>query len=281
MRPSRHLQRFALLSGLVLGLGAACGEQQVKPRTPLRVATPLCQKGPFATEMERLLPLLAPLRPVGLFAPTGLDPKLEPGCVVPFRKEPDDRLIDVGRVVAKTSTVGAKEKPVLLGRGRLEVGRRALRLRLMNAGGDEVFALVVDGAHVTLTEKGKKPFETVIKLGDDGPLPLPLDALVASVDVCDADQRLGRTDDGNLVEATREGLPLWRTRWLADDSTAIVDTSVVCGPSDTRLVWRTAVGDLLPMLAVASKRSDRTLVIVRQGPTDTESVVDYGFDGMR
>jgi hypothetical protein len=104
---------------------------------------------------------------------------------------------------------------------------------------------------------------------------------VASLDVCDRDQRLGRTEDGNVVEAVRGSMPLWRSRWVAENATAIVDTSMACSKDDARLVWRTAVGDLLPMLAVASVRSDRTLLVVRQGPSDTEDINDYGFSGMR
>ncbi len=274
-------RRLLLVAGLVLGTGAACGEQQLKPQTPARIALPSCPQGAFAAEIDRLLPSLVPVQKVGLIPPAGLDAKIEPGCVVPFRKEPDDRLIDVGRVVVKAHTVGAKAKPALLGRGRLEVGRRVLRLRLTNAAGDQVFSLAVDGVHVVLEEKGKQRFEADIQVDGDSKLPLPLDALVASLDLCDRDQRLGRTEDGNVVEAVRGSMPLWRSRWLANDSTAIVDTSIACSTTDARLVWRTAVGDLLPMLAVASARADRTLLIVRQGPTDTEDINDYGFDGMR
>lgn len=259
----------------------ACGEQAVRPQVPGRIVMPGCPRGSFAAEVERILPRLEPVRQVGLLPAAGLDRKYEPGCVVPFRKEPDERMLDVGRVVAKTWTLGAKAKPVLLGRGRLEVGRRALNLRLQNDAGDEVFALVLKGNHVVLDEKGQKHFEADVTLDDDGRLPLPLDALVAALDVCDQDQRLGRTEDGNLVEAVRGSMPLWRSRWLGDASTALVDTSVGCSKDDARLVWRTAVGDLLPMLAVASVRSDRALLVVRQGPTDTEDVTDYGFDGMR
>lgn len=272
---------FRLRLLLAFVLASACGEQQLKPQVPGRIVTPGCPKGAFAAEVERILPSLEPVRPVGLLPASGLDPKIEPGCVVPFRKEPDDRLIDVGRVVAKTYAVGSKAKPVLLGRGRLEVGRRALRLRLQNVAGDEVFSLSVDGGHVVLDEKGKPRFEANVSLDDAEKLPLPLDALVASLDVCDRDQRLGRSEDGNVVEAVRGSMPLWRSRWVADGASAVVDTSMACGKDDAKLVWRTAVGDLLPMIAVASARSDRTLLIVRQGPTDTNDVVDYGFDGMR
>ncbi|MBI2394737.1 MAG: hypothetical protein HYV09_34530 [Deltaproteobacteria bacterium] len=242
---------------------------------------PVCPRGVFAAEVERILPPVAPVQSVALVPAEGIDARIEPGCVVPFRREPDERMIDVGRVIAKTYAVGSKAKPIVLGRGRLEVGRRALRLRLNNEAGDEVVTLRVDGAHVVLTEKGKARFEKDVSLDDDSELPLPLDALVAALDVCERDQRLGKTADGNLIEARRGAMPLWRSRWMEPNATAIVDTSVACGKTDTRLVWRSAVGELLPMLALASSRAQRTLLIVRQGPSDTEDVTDYGFDGMR
>ncbi len=113
-----------------------------------------------------------------------------------------------------------------------------------------------------------------MRLEADEPLPLPLDALVAALDRCDGDQRLGRTPDGNVVEARRGGIALWRSRWIDAQAQAIVDTSTACGEGDARAMWRTAVGELLPMIAVASVRSDRVLVIVRQGPT---SLDDAGF----
>jgi hypothetical protein len=271
--------RGALLGVIVLA--AACSEARAPTKVPGRTATPSCPRGAFATELDALLPPLAPVRPIELFPVATLDRKIEPGCVVPFRREPDDRLLDVGRVVVKASSRTAKGKPVLLGRGRLEVGRRQLRLRLLNAGGDESLTLIIDGAHVSFREKGKKPFEADIASTDTSPLPLPFDALVAGLDKCDDDQRLGRTEDGNVIEARRGELGLWRSRWMDTHANAIVDTSFVCSGEDARLVWRTAVGDCLPMLAVASARSDRLLVIVRQGPSETEDIMDYGFDGAR
>ena len=209
-------------------------------------ATPACPRGAFANELEGLLPSLAPVVPVELIPVTTLDRKIEPGCVVPFRKDPDERLLDVGRVVVKTASRTQKGKSMLLGRGRLEVGRRALRLRLMNVAGDESLALMVDGAHVSYRAKGEAPFEGDIAAGDESPLPLPFDALVAALDKCDDDQRLGRTEDGNVIEARRGELGLWRSRWMDANVNAIVDTSVACTKDDARLVWRTAVGDCLP-----------------------------------
>ena len=274
---------LSLLLPLAIGF-AACSE----PRTPKvagREVRPGCPRGAFAAELEAMLPSLETATPVALVpissVEASVDWSIEPGCVVPFRKEPDERLLDVGRVVAKSMSRTNKGKPKLLGRGRLEVGRRALRLRLLNDAGDSSLSITVDGAHVAVSEKGQQPFDGVIALDSDAPLPLPLDALVAALDTCDGDSRVARTEDGNIIEARRGSFPLWRSRWLDQHATTIVDTSVACSGDDARLLWRTAIGDLLPMIAVASARSDRVLVIVRQGQTDTEDITDYGFEGVR
>src|SRR3990167_7434545 len=109
MSPRLHLLLIAFLAG-------ACGKPAPEPKVALRMATPGCPAGPFAAEVARILPSLEPVRSVTMAPAAGLDPKYEPGCVVPFRKEPDDRLIDVGRVVAKTNELGVKGKAQLLGR---------------------------------------------------------------------------------------------------------------------------------------------------------------------
>lgn len=268
---------------LVIGLAAACNE----PRTPkasssaARQATPVCPRGTFAAELDAMMPPLETPRPVPLIPVQTLDRSIEPGCVVPFRKEPDDRLLDVGRVVAKAFSRTNKGKPILLGRGRLEVGRRAFRLRLTDLGGDESLALIIDGSHVTYRQKGEPPFEADINPSDDSPLPMPFDALIAALDKCDDDQRLGRTEDGNVIEARRGEFALWRSRWMDSGSNSIVDTSFACTKSDARLMWRTAVGDCLPMIAAASVRSDRAIVIARQAPSETEDITDYGFGTIR
>jgi hypothetical protein len=269
----------AALFGVIV-LAVACTEART-PKVPARQAMPACPKGTFAAELDALLPALEPVRPVSLLPVHELNRAVEPGCVVPFRKEPDDRMLDVGRVVARASSRTSKGKPINLGRGRLEVGRRALRLRLTNVAGDESLTLIIEGAHVSFTQKGEKPFEGDISSDDPSPLPYPFDALVAALDKCDDDQRLGRTEDGNVIEARRGDFALWRSRWLDTTSNAIVDTSYSCTKNDARLMWRTAIGDCLPMIAAASARSDRTLVIVRQGESDTEDIMDYGFDGAR
>ena len=255
---------------------AACTE----PRTPsvaVKQVTPACPRGPFAAQLDALLPNLAVVAPVALLPMQSLDKKIEPGCVIGFRKEPDDRLLDVGRVVARTSSRTHKEKGKIVGRGRLELGRRMMRLRLHDVAGDESLVITIDGAHVTLKEKGSEPFDNDVYFDDTAPLPLPLDALVASLADCGSDERLGRTEDGNVIAAKRGSLALWRSRWIDATQAAIIDTSFACSDADARLMWRTAVGDVLPMLAVASARSDRVLVIVRQGASETEDMTDYGF----
>ncbi len=265
---------------LALALACLACTEAKAPVVPTHKAKPECPRGSFATELESLLPPVAPLQSVSLLPADGIDKKIEPGCVVPFRKDPDDRLLDVGRVIARTLSRTKKGKAVVLGRGRLEIGRRALRLTLQNDAGEESLSIEIAGAHVIMREGGKK-LVTDVSLSDDSELPLPLDALVAAVDDCGGDERLGRTEDGNVIEARRGELGLWRTRWMDDKQTAIVDTSVACTKADARLVWRTAVGDILPMLAVASARSDRVLVIVRHGQSHMTDTTDYGFDGMR
>jgi hypothetical protein len=259
-------RRSRTLLGAVVVTLAACGGAS-RPKAPARVTTPACPAGPFAAEIERLLPSLSPPKPVALYPAEGLDPSLEPGCVVPFRKQPDERLLDVGLVVVQTHQIGSTSPPVVVGRGRLEVGRRALRLRATDPSGVEALALTIDGSHVVLDELGKNRFEADVSVDGAGPLPLPLDALVAGLDTCKADERLGRTEDGDVVQARRGSVPLWRTRWIANDASAIVDTSTGCSEADARLVWRSGFGDLLPMFAVASVRSERTLLLVRQAPS--------------
>jgi hypothetical protein len=265
---------------LVLALACfACSEPKT-PKVPDRQARAACPRGTFAAELDKLLPSLYPAQVVSLLPATGIDKKIEPGCVVPFRRDPDERLLDVGRVTTRTASRSKKGKDIVLGRGRLEIGRRALRLTVHNDAGDETLALTIDGAHIVMREAGKK-LVTDVSLADESELPLPLDALVAALDDCGGDERLGRTEDGNIIEARRGDLGLWRSRWMDANQTAVIDTSYACTKTDARLVWRTAVGDLLPMLAVASARSDRVLVIARQGQTGMLDTMDYGFEGMR
>lgn len=252
----------------------------VEAKTPAnegRSAVPACPRGAFLAQMDQILPQLSPTQPVTLVPASTVRKKVEPGCVVPFRNEPDDRVLDVGRVVGKTMRKSQPgEKPVLLGRGRLQVGRRVLRLTLLDDAGTEMLDLAVDGSHVRLREKGQKPFEADVSPDDASSLPLPLDALVAAIDRCDDDQRLGKTADGNVIEARRGQMPIWRSRWIDSQTTSVIDTSIACDASDARMLWRTAAGEMLPSIAVASTRSERVLVIVRQKPSQTDDVDDFG-----
>jgi hypothetical protein len=273
-----HARRPAAL--VLFAINVACTEARA-PKANGREVMPACPAGPFATEVATLLPSLAPITKVALLPVKTLDRSIEPGCIVPFRKEPDDRLIDVGRVVGTTMMRGGRGKPTVIGRGRLEIGRRALHLRLANDAGDATLTIDLDGSHVKLAEKGQAPFEADVLLEGDEPLPLPVDALVAALDRCDDDARLGRTEDGNVIEARRGALALWRSRWIDREASAAVDTSFACAPSDARFVWRTASGDTLPMIALGSARSQRVLVIARQGGSNTEDITDPGYDGVR
>lgn len=274
MRYTTPVLRGLLIAGVVVACAPPGGARS--PTVPPREVRPACPRGPFATELDAVLPALAPVQSVSLIAAGSIDEKVEPGCVIPFRREPDDRLLDVGRVVGRIWSRSKKEKPKVVGRGRLELGRRAMRLRLHNDGGDAALSITLDGAHVVVQEKGAAAFEADVAFDATDALPLPLDALVAALDDCATDTRLGRTEDGNIIEARRGAVPLWRSRWMNAAQTSIVDTSFACSQSDARLMWRTAVGDLLPMIAVASVRSDRVLVLTRQGASETEDISDYG-----
>lgn len=274
----------ALLVLVACELGAC--EASPPPRPPLgpgRKATPACLHGTFAAELDRHLPPLSPVRQVSLFDAAKLDPRLEPGCILPFHEKPGvDAEVDVGRVVVRVTRRSAKgnvkeTKPELLGRGTMRVGRGRLHLEARNDPGDVVLALEVDGRRVHMKWKGVPDYVGEIAIDADVPLPLPLDALVAAIDRCDADERLGASEDGNVVEARRLGLSLWRARYLETNGAFAIDTSVLCGENDARLAWRTAAGDTLAMLVLASVRSDVTLLIERQPASQTEDYTDPGM----
>jgi hypothetical protein len=276
--------------GLVALLGLCACESSPTVRTPVgpgRRATPACLRGSFAEELEQHLPPLSPVRPVSLFDAAKVDPRLEPGCILPFHEKPGiDAETDVGRVIVRVSRRSTKDaprvlKPELLGRGTMRVGRGRLHLEARNDAGDVVLAIDVEGRTVHMQWKDAPDFGGEVALDGDGPLPLPLDALVASVDRCDADERLGASEDGNIVEARRLGFSLWRARYLEPDGSFAVDTSVLCGEKDARLAWRTAAGDTLAMLAVASARSDVTLLVERQAVSVTEEYTDPATGGGR
>lgn len=270
---------------LVTGTLVACASTPSgrTPSGPGRSATPTCLRGAFAAELDRHLPPLTPVRPISLFDAAKLDPRIEPGCVLPFHDKPGiEAETDVGRVLARVTRRSDKNapklgKPQLVGRGTLRVGRARLHLDVRNDAGDVTLAIAVEGRSVQMKWKGAPDFDGEVTLAGNEPLPLPLDALVAAIDRCDADERLGASEDGNVVEARRLGLSLWRARYLETDGSFAVDTSVLCGADDARLAWRTAAGDTLPMLALASARSDVTLLIERQTASFTEDYVDPGM----
>lgn len=264
---------FAGIAAIVAS--SACTEARA-PQPQGRTAVPVCPHGAFAAELEAMLPPVAPVKPVTLVPAASIEANIEPGCVLPFRSDPDERVLDVGRVVVKTVRRGTPgSKPMRVGRGRLVVGRRVLRLHVANEAGDETLSIEIDGTHVRAKERKGAAFDSDVSLDDDSSLPLPFDALVAALDRCDADKRLGKTADGNVIEARRGELALWRSRWMDQAATSVIDTSVVCTAADARLLWRTAAGEMLPMIAVASARSDRVLTITRQGPSETEDVSPY------
>jgi len=269
-------RRAIAIASLFVAL-IGCGPQAKEPtKVPTRKAFPGCPRGTFAAELDQLLPPLLSARPVDLTEPKHVDKKIEPGCIVPFRdKAGEEALTDVGRVVVKTTKRNdIKAKPELIGRGRLQVGRAVLRLSLINDAGDEHWNLAIDGTHVVWKQKAKPVFETDVEEFGNEALPLPFDALVASLERCDGDERLGVTLDGNMVEAKRGTFPLWRMRWLDLQGASAIDTSVSCTPNDARFAWRTAAGDMLPLLVVASVRADRSLMIFRQPPSMVDDIAD-------
>ena len=257
-----------------------CGAATSQPQVPTRKATLACPRGAFAAELDALMPQLVAQKTFDLVPPAKIDPTIEPGCVVPFRREPDERFLDAGRVeVHITSRAKPEKKPVRVGRGNLRLGRASLELDVHDDGGDETLFVSLKGAHVLVRMKGDPPIELDVSLDSDTPLPLPLDALVASLDKCDGDERTGKTVDGNQIEAKRGNFLLYRGRFLDTMGTLAIDTSVLCGGGDARLAWRTATGDTLPFLLVASARSDRTMLIQRQAASKTESGTDPGVIG--
>lgn len=263
-----------------LCLLVACVPAAPKSKVPTRKADLACPRGAFAAELDALMPQLSAKQTFELVPATQLDTSVEPGCIVPFRREPDEKVLDAGRVEVFTGLRAAPNKAaVRIGRGKLSLGRATLRLSVHNDAGDETMFLTVDGSHVVMRLGADKPLDAEVRLDDDSPLPVPLDALVAALATCDADQRTGKTLDGNQIEAKRGAFSLYRGRFLDAQSTLAVDTSVLCGGDDARLAWRTASGDTLPFLLLASARSPRTLLIRRQAASVTDPAVDPGIVG--
>ncbi len=272
----RFLFGGALFGSALLG----CSTAPAQGKVPSRKSTLSCPRGAFAAELDTLMPQLFAQKTVDLVPPAKIDTSIEPGCIVPFRREPDERFLDAGRVeVFTTSRTKPEKQPHRVGRGNLKLGRGSLELDVHNDGGDETLFVSLKGSHVVLRSKGDAPLDLDVNLESDTPLPLPLDALVASLDKCDADERTGKSVDGNQIEAKRGNFMLYRGRFLDTQATLAIDTSVMCGGGDARLAWRTASGDTLPFLLVASARSDRTMLIQRQPGSKTESGTDPGVIG--
>lgn len=250
---------------------------------------PACVHGTFAEELDRHLPPLSPIRPVAVFDAPKLDASIEPGCVLPFRdkeKPGEDGVLDVGRVVArigkrKIGTSANHLEPNVVGHGTLKLGRGEMALTIHDDAGDEVLGIDVKGTRVQLRRKKAEPLVLDVDVRAEDELPLPLDALVQALSSCGGDQRIAATEDGDVVEAKRDGAMLWRTRWITPERSTIVDTSVVCDTDDARLAWRTAMGDVVPMIVLASKRSELVLIIERETASWTEDITDPGGAGIR
>jgi hypothetical protein len=280
--------RTSIVGLVVVAFGVGCDTTPPvrHAKTPPTHVVPGCVHGTFAEELDRHLPPLAAVHPVAIFASPKLDPSIEPGCVLPFRDKPGvEQTIDVGRVVARLGTrkIGALPdalKPKVVGHGTLKLGRNELALSVHDDAGDETLGIDVKGNHVALRQKKAEPIALDVVLAADDPLPLPFDALIEALTSCNGDERLAATEDGDVVEAKRGGLALWRSRYVTLERATIVDTSVMCDTNDARLAWRTAVGDVIPMVVVMSKRSDRVLIIERETPSWTEDSTDPGMGGV-
>jgi hypothetical protein len=244
-----------------------------------REVFPFCPRGAFARQLDELLPPMSPRRVVGMVAAATINRTIEPGCILPFRDDPTrEAVVRIDDVVGiSIDRQSAKLVSMDLGRGSVEIGRHTLRLRLVppqSTDGKVSYDLEIKGKSVKFSGPGGAHFEGDVDLDAETELALPFDALIAGLDRCDGDKRLGMTSDGNLVEAERGKMTLWRSRWLDDEMTAAVDTSVMCGATDARMSWRSASGNVLPMFAVASKRSRYTLVISQFDPQLSETDVE-------
>ena len=297
MNPPFRPARRRRLSNALLGAAAlavlapvtfSCG----KGPTDARSVVPACKTGPFAELLTLAMPPMTPALPITLRPPAKVRRLLEPGCIIPFRaqdvqeaEEIDSSVTEVGRVsvmLIQRETFGEHvaiiPPPVPVGTGKLYIGRGGMQLEVKAKDGKVVFYLEIKGKHVIYKAPGQPPIETDVDLAGTSPLPLPFDALVASVDACHDDQRVGIDEGGNTVEAKRGGLSLWRTRWLNSDHSSAVDTSTVCGDTDARFAWRSSAGDTTHDLIAASVRSP---VIVSMEIEGTEvDVRGTGTDGL-
>jgi hypothetical protein len=236
-----------------------------------RSATPICKGGAFSTELARIMPPLANLEPVTLGEPGKIKKNVEPGCMVPFRDETADaKLRFIGRVDVELVSRNAKEV-TKVGHGGLYIGRGRMTLQVKNDAGDEQLLLAIDGRRVVLRRKGEKPVKTSVAIDGNSSLELPFDALVAAIEGCDADVRLGANEDLSVIEARRGAHHLWRTRWMDPDQPNAVDTSFLCREDDAMLAWRSQAGNLGWSLMVASARSPMVLIVKQQTRTETEA----------
>jgi hypothetical protein len=275
-----------LVAAFVVALGCESTPPVKHGKSPATHIVPGCVHGTFAEELDRHIPPMTPVHPVAVFASPKLDASIEPGCVLPFRDKPGvDQTIDVGRVVARLGKrkIGALPnalKPKVVGHGTLKLGRNELALSVHDDAGDENLGIDVKGTHVVLRQKKVDPVTLEVDVAADDPLPLPFDALIEALSPCDADDRVAATEDGDIVEAKRSGVALWRSRYVTLERATIIDTSVLCDTNDARLAWRTAVGDIIPMVVVISKRSEMVLIIERETPSWTEDSTDPGMGGV-
>ncbi len=257
--------RAALLSALV-----ACTTPPPKGAHDVRLA---CPAGPVSTEIARVMPPMGVKGSVTLVPPTHLKKAVEPGCLVPFRDEAaDEKQRGVGRVLVSTIARGAAPSP--LGRGRLFIGRGAMTLVVNDDAGDEALGLSIEDRRVVVRRKGHKLYRGSVAIGPGKPLPLPVDALLAAIEGCATDTRLGTNDDVSIVEARRGGFPLLRLRWLDGDNPAAVDTALLCGDQDALIGYRSTAGSIGWSLTVVSARSELGLKIEQVVRKETDAKDD-------
>jgi hypothetical protein len=256
---------IALLFSSTFAITAACGKGPMGAHT----AVPACKSGPFAAEVERAMPPLQTAGAVELHTPTSLRRLIEPGCIIPFRasneqeaEEIDNTVTEIGKVdvrlIPRDTLVGdfaKRDRPKPLGTGKLYIGRGGLQIEVKAKDGSVVFFLEIKGKHATYRTPGKAPFDADIDLAATNELPLPFDAMIASVDACHEDLRVGIDDAGNIIEAKRGTLDLWRTRSMNYEQTIAIDTSSACTATDVRFAWRSTAGTIAHGLTVMSARS--------------------------
>lgn len=255
---------------LVLVAVAACTTPPPKGAHEVKLG---CPAGPVSAEIARVMPPMGVKGPVTLVPPEHLKKAIEPGCLVPFRDETaDEKQRGVGKVLVSTIARGAA--PVPLGRGRLFIGRGAMTLVVNDDSGDEALGLSIEDRRVVVRRKGHKLYRGSVALGPGKPLPLPVDALLAAIEGCATDTRLGTNEDVSIVEARRGGFPLLRTRWLDAENPAAVDTGLLCGDQDAWIGYRSTAGSIGWSLTVVSARSELGLKIEQVVRKETDAKDD-------